>query len=60
MAYTGKILSSGIGNFFGILDMSIVNAFVIYKEKTGCTISQLDFRSKAARGLLSFSQKKNN
>lgn len=44
--------------FFGILDMAIVNAFVIYKEETGCPISQLDFRSEAARGLLSFSQKK--
>ena len=39
--------------FFGLLDMSIVNAFVVYKENHG-SLPLLEFRRELAQGLLTY------
>ena len=38
--------------FFGLLDMAVVNAFIIYRESTGSSLSLLDFRREVGLGLL--------
>lgn len=41
--------------FFGLLDMSIVNAFVVYKEEQG-SLPLLQFRRELAQGLLTYAK----
>ncbi|KAK4312806.1 hypothetical protein Pmani_015818 [Petrolisthes manimaculis] len=41
--------------FFGLLDMSIVNAFVVYKEHHG-SLPLLEFRRELAQGLMTFAK----
>ena len=38
--------------FFGFVDMTIVNSFVVYKETNACNISFFDFKREVAQGLL--------
>ncbi|XP_063594848.1 piggyBac transposable element-derived protein 4-like [Penaeus indicus] len=41
--------------FFGLLDMSIVNAYAVYKE-THPSLSVFNFRTELARGLLTYTK----
>ena len=43
--------------FFALLDMSIVNAFLIFRESTGSLMCIKEFRRCLARGLLTYSNK---
>ena len=45
-------------NFFGFLDMAIVNSFIVYSESMTDKVSLLDYRRDVARGLMSFSESK--
>ena len=44
--------------FFGLIDMSIVNSFIIYSETQQVFLSQLEYRRELAQALLTYSQRK--
>ncbi|XP_018013422.1 piggyBac transposable element-derived protein 4-like isoform X2 [Hyalella azteca] len=43
--------------FFGLLDMAIVNSFILYRDAGHPTIDLLDYRRELGTGLLTFSTK---
>ena len=43
--------------FFGLLDMAIVNSFLVYRETENALISQKEYRRHLAKGLLTYSHK---
>ena len=43
--------------FFGLLDMTIVNSFILYRDAGHSTIALLDYRRELGTGLLTFSTK---
>ena len=55
MESTGKNIKWWHRIFFGMLDMAIVNSFLIYRESTGSSLTQFEFRRDLARAMLSFS-----
>ena len=59
MASIGKALYGGIDFFVGMLDMTIVNSWVLYKESNMESLPLLDFRRELALVLLTLGMKPN-
>ena len=52
MALIGKVSNGRTDYFFSLLDMALVNAFIIYRESTRSPFSLFDFRREVGLGLL--------
>ena len=59
MAAIEKALNGGIDFFFGMLDMNIVNSYVLYKKSNMESLPLLDFRRELALGLLTLGMNPN-